>query len=173
MNPRCGSPGDANPQRTHRRPRSPPTTRHLQAREDTAQDQHTAVPCRWWGWEDAPVAGRGPGRLHSCTVRGRLPAPLSRNHLNAPSDASLSGCHHGVTRPLGCHWRCLPGTGRPGCLGASRHSAGLIPHLMSHRGARPPVGIRPGPGGAPVGPQLLVQTGAPGGENMAGGMRLL
>lgn len=71
------------------------------------------------------VAGHGPGRLHSCTVRSRLPAPLSRNHLNAPSDASLSGCHHGVTGPLGCHWRCLPGTGRPGCLGASHHSAGL------------------------------------------------
>lgn len=119
------------------------------------------------------VSGHGPGRLHSCTVRSRLPAPLSCNHLNAPSDASLSECHHGVTGPLGCHWRCLPGTGRPGCLGASHHSAGLIPHLMSHKGARAPVGMRPGPRGAPVGPQLLVQTGAPGEENMAGGMRLL
>lgn len=171
VNPRHGSPGDADPQCTHRRPRSPPAMRRLQARRTRHRTSTQPTPAGggagWTSW------GTGPSHLHSCTVRSLLPAPLSHDHLNVPSHASLLGWRHSLTRPQGCYWRCLPGTGRPGCLGSSRHSAGLIPHLMSQRGARSPAGIRPRPGAAPVGPQLLVQTGAPGGENMAGGMRLL
>lgn len=62
MNLRCGSPGDADPQRAHRRPRSPPATRRLQAREDKAQDQHTAVPCGRRGWEVRPSRGPATAR---------------------------------------------------------------------------------------------------------------
>lgn len=110
--------------------------------------------------------GRGPGCVHPALLR-TVCQLLGSNQLRALSDTALSQCCHGIARPLGHHWSCLPGSSAPGCSGAARR-------LRSRREVHDlRWGVRPRPNATLLGPQFQRRTGALRGKARAGRMHFL
>lgn len=176
MNPRHGSPEDADPQRARMHSRAlPPHKASPGERRVKSLDQRKPFPVNNEVVQmcclRAPAAAAHEGRRDwlppSSTAQDCLPAPLSGQHLQAPSDTSLSWCRHGIATP-GYRQECLPGTSTPGCIGVSHHLLGLL-RLMSHRGEHGLGGVRPRPDETRVEPQFQMQTGAPRGKTWQAG----